>query len=46
MFELYELEETWAYDFFCGLSFFLKYFEISLTSLGIFAGIGGGRGEM
>ena len=46
MFELCELEETWAYDFFCGLLFFLKNFEILLTSLGIFARIGGGRGEM
>ena len=46
MFELCELEETWAYDFFCGLSLFLKNFEISLTSLGIFAGIGGGRGDI
>ena len=34
------------YDFFWMLlSFFLKYLEISLTSLGVFAGIGEGRGE-
>jgi len=44
--ELYELEETWVYDFFCSLLFFLKNFKILLTSLGIFTRIGGGRGEM
>jgi len=37
-------EEAWAYDFFCGcLLFFLKYLEISITSLGDFARIGEGR---
>ena len=40
------LEEAWAYDFFWRLSFFLKYFEILLTSLGVFAGMDGERGEM
>ena len=40
-------EVAFAYDFFCWeLVFFLKYFEISLTSFSDLAGIGGGTEEM
>jgi len=46
MFEELVLEDTCTYDFFyVGVAFFLKYFDISLTSLENFARIGGGSEE-
>ena len=45
--ELDELTDTWAYDFFWLLvEFFLKYFDISLTSLAVLAGMGGERDDI
>lgn len=45
--ELAELAEICAYDYFVVVDeFFLKYFEILFTSLAVFAGIGGGRGDI
>ena len=41
--ELDELDDTWAYDFLLLVEFFLKYFDILLTSLTVLAEMGGGR---